>query len=246
MAKYFPKIPNYENFLKSTNKSLGFILVILKYLLYQNSSLSSKYHFIDSTDLPVCKNYNIYNHKVAKDLSTRGKTTKGWFYGIKLHGVCNIFGDLENVFFTSGNVHDNQVLNELLNNISGVFICDSGYLLDEVEKNILEINKPNIQNIITVNGSGNIINNDIHDSNLNISSNDTKELITFFENIIGNTQRDESLNKISQEALGSINKGEITKDKLKIIGSTLYSLSVSIVANWLTPVTARILGIPTT
>jgi hypothetical protein len=142
MTKYFPEIPNYENFLKSTNKSLGFILVILNYLLHKNRLPSSKYHFIDSTDLPVCKNYNIFNHKVTAGVSDRGKTTKGWFYGIKLHGVCNVSGDLENVFFTSGNVHDNQVLHELLENISGIFVCDSGYLLKEEDLNdFIKLNK---------------------------------------------------------------------------------------------------------
>jgi hypothetical protein len=129
MNHYFPNIPNYENFLKATNKSIGFILIFLKYLLSLNSKKDEKYHFIDSTDLPVCKNYNIYRHKVTKDFSNRGKTSKGWFYGIKVHGVCNIEGELENIFFTSGNVHDNQVLKDLIPNLEGIFICDSGYLL---------------------------------------------------------------------------------------------------------------------
>ena len=142
LTKYFPNTPNYENFLKSTNKSLGFILVILKYLLHKNSRCDSKYHFIDSTDLPVCKNYNIFYHKVTKEVSERGKTSKGWFYGLKLHGVCNIFGALENIYFTSGNIHDNQVLDELLKDITGIFVCDSGYLLKEEDlKKFIELNK---------------------------------------------------------------------------------------------------------
>jgi len=142
LTKYFPKLPNYENFLKSTNKSLGFILIILKYLLYQNRIKSLKYHFIDSTDLPVCKNYNIFYHKTTKSVSERGKTSKGWFYGLKLHGVCNLFGGLENIYFTPGNIHDNQVLNELLKDINGVFICDSGYLLKEEDlKKFMYLNK---------------------------------------------------------------------------------------------------------
>ena len=49
--KYFPKIPNYENFLKATNKSGIFIWILLKYLLYKNRGINI--HFIDSTPLPV-------------------------------------------------------------------------------------------------------------------------------------------------------------------------------------------------
>ena len=128
LRHYFSNISNYENFLKATNKSIGFILVFLKYLLSLNSVKGNKYHFIDSTDLPVCKNYNIYRHKVTKDFSNRGKTSKGWFYGIKTHGVCNTEGDLENIFFTSGNVHDNQVLKDLLLGLNGMFCQNTTYV----------------------------------------------------------------------------------------------------------------------
>jgi len=124
LDRYFKRVPNYENFLKCTNKSLTFILCVLKYLLRLNSYTGGKYHFIDSTDVAVRKNYNIYSHKMTKNISSRGKTSKGWFYGVKLHGVCNIFGQLENIYFSTGSVHDNQVLNELLVDLEGIFITD--------------------------------------------------------------------------------------------------------------------------
>jgi Transposase DDE domain len=61
---------------------------------------------------------------------------------VKLLGVCNIFGGLENIYFTSGNIHDNRVLNELLKDINGVFVCDSGYLLNEENlKKFMDLNK---------------------------------------------------------------------------------------------------------
>jgi hypothetical protein len=41
--------------------------------------------FVDSTKIAVCHNKRIFNHKVFKDLSKRGKSTVGWFYGFKLH-----------------------------------------------------------------------------------------------------------------------------------------------------------------
>jgi hypothetical protein len=157
LDKYFKKVPNYENFLKATNRSLIFILCVLTYLLRMNSLNGGKYHFIDSTDIPVCKNHYIYSHKVTKSISSRGKTSKGWFYGIKLHGVCNIFGQLENIYFTTGSVHDNQVLNELLNGLEGIFVSDSGYLLKEedlrefikLEKQFFTATRKNMKRIMT-------------------------------------------------------------------------------------------------
>jgi len=128
----FPDIPNYENFLKATNKSAYFTLLFLKYLLNINKINSvGKNHFIDSTPITVCYNYNIYNHKVTLGLAKRGKSTKGWFYGFKLHGICNESGELEKIFFTPGNVHDSKTLEDMVSDLYGTVICDAGYLVKE-------------------------------------------------------------------------------------------------------------------
>jgi hypothetical protein len=58
LQKDSPELPNYENFPKVTNCSGLFISLLVKYLLHVNSH-GSKEHFVDSTDVPVCKNHNI-------------------------------------------------------------------------------------------------------------------------------------------------------------------------------------------
>ena len=57
-------------------------------------------HFIDSTPISTCLNRRIFSHKVTKEFASRGKSTKGWFYDFKLHGVCSEKGLLESVVFT--------------------------------------------------------------------------------------------------------------------------------------------------
>ena len=133
--RYFPELPNYENFLKATNRSGLFISLLVKYLLHMNGRGNDE-HFVDSTDVPVCKNHNIYKYRVAKEIAGCGKTSKGWSFGFKLHGVCNAEGGLESIFFTPGNVHDNRALKDLILNLEGIFVCDAGYLLkkDELER----------------------------------------------------------------------------------------------------------------
>ena len=128
----FPDMPNYENFLKASNKSTDFIMVFLQYLLFMNRVTNDTgYHYGDSTSLPVCHNYNIYRHKVHKGLANRGKSTKGWFYGFKLHGICSENGDLEKIRFSSGNVFDNKIIEDLVEDISGTVTFDAGYLVKE-------------------------------------------------------------------------------------------------------------------
>lgn len=126
---FIPCMPNYENFLKASNKALPIMAVFMQLLLLQNQSRNdSGIHFIDSTPVSTCLNRRIFSHKVTKGFASRGKSTKGWFYGFKLHGVCSEEGLLESVAFTSGNINDGRMVELVTKNLRGAFFCDAGYL----------------------------------------------------------------------------------------------------------------------
>ena len=46
-------------------------------------------HFVDSTDLEVCHIKRAKWNKTFKGLAAKSKSTMGWFYGFKLHLICN-------------------------------------------------------------------------------------------------------------------------------------------------------------
>lgn len=72
-----PELPNYENFLKSTNKALPIIALFMQILLSQKRMENeSDTHFIDSTPVSTCMNQRIYSHKVTSGFASRGKSTK--------------------------------------------------------------------------------------------------------------------------------------------------------------------------
>jgi hypothetical protein len=75
------------------------------------------FSFVDSTSIGVCKNYRIYSHKVFKGLAARGKTTKGWFYGFKLHLIINPEGGLVKASFSAGNKDDRKHFATMTNGI---------------------------------------------------------------------------------------------------------------------------------
>nr|WP_196792949.1 transposase [Rickettsia rhipicephali] len=52
------------------------------------------YLFVDSSSIEVCKKYRISMHKVFASIAARGATTKGWFYGLKLHLIINRAGGI--------------------------------------------------------------------------------------------------------------------------------------------------------
>ncbi|WP_410745951.1 IS982 family transposase [Flavobacterium pectinovorum] len=86
--------------------------------------------FIDSTALKVCRNQRIHNHKVFKGLAERGKSSMGWFYGFKLHLVCNEKEELLSFYLTKGNVDDRNPrhIQKMTEQLFGKLFADKGYL----------------------------------------------------------------------------------------------------------------------
>lgn len=82
----FPKSLSYNRFIELQQRSfVTFALFLKEKGLGKCTGIS----FMDSTTLKVCRNQRIHNHKVFKGLAESGKSSMGWFYGFKLHLVCN-------------------------------------------------------------------------------------------------------------------------------------------------------------
>jgi len=86
--------------------------------------------FVDSTKIAVCNNKRIYRNKVFQDIAKRGKNTMGWFYGFKLHFVCNDKGELLSFCLTPGNIDDRdpKTLQFLTKKLFGKLFADRGYI----------------------------------------------------------------------------------------------------------------------
>ena len=84
--------------------------------------------FIDSTPIIVCHPKRIYSHKVFKGVAEIGKTTKGWFYGFKLHLICNHRGELITCKITPGNIDDRHPVSQMTEDLFGKLFGDKGYI----------------------------------------------------------------------------------------------------------------------
>ena len=86
--------------------------------------------FIDSTCVPVCHNKRIKRNKVFKGYAEIGKSTMGWYFGFKLHLICNERGELLNFMLTKANVDDRnpEVFNRLIDNVFEKLFADKGYI----------------------------------------------------------------------------------------------------------------------
>lgn len=134
-------LPDYKNFVETMNRSAVDLLVIMNFLLQVNTHRSSKIKLVDSTPIPVCKNIRIEYHKTMRTIASRSKGTMGWFYGMKLHAVTDIKGNLLGIKLTTGKVGDRKILEEFLRNFyDSIIIADAGYCSSKLEK---EANKNN-------------------------------------------------------------------------------------------------------
>jgi hypothetical protein len=129
----FPKVVSYNRFVELQREvAIPMALFIKKVLLGKCTGIS----FVDSTPLRVCKNQRIHMHKVFKGIAQRGKCSMGWFFGFKLHLICNEKGELLNFMITPGDIDDRKPLEykAFMKFIYGKLVADKGY----IGKNLFE------------------------------------------------------------------------------------------------------------
>lgn len=129
----FPNLLSYKRFVAIIPTMLA---PLCAYLQSQRTT-SEGIAFIDSTPIIVCQSKRISRHKVFKGMAALGKTTKGWFYGFKLHLICNHRGELISCCITPGNVDDRSPVSELTQNLSGKLFGDKGYISKELCEQLL-------------------------------------------------------------------------------------------------------------
>lgn len=128
-------LPCYKNFVVTMNQSAKPLLVLVNVLLSMNRKNAGTIKLVDSTPLPVCKNMRIYRHKTMKGVATRSKSSLGWFYGLKLHAMTDMVGNLLELRFTTGNVGDRKILDVFLEKLhDSIVIADAGYISPKLEK----------------------------------------------------------------------------------------------------------------
>ena len=123
----FPEVVSYNRFVElEKTVALPLAIFIKKVLLGKCTGIS----FVDSTPLRVCRNQRIHIHKVFKGIAERGKCSMGWFFGFKLHLICNEKGELLNLMITPGDVDDRKPLElkSFMEFIYGKLVGDKGYI----------------------------------------------------------------------------------------------------------------------
>jgi hypothetical protein len=121
---YFPNLPGYTRFVELIPRSI-FPLTLFTQL---KCGKKTGIYYIDSSCLPVCHLKRSRRHKVFDSIAQYGKTSVGWFFGLKIHLVVNHIGELIAFKITQGNRHDNAAAQTLLGSLHGLAFGDKGYI----------------------------------------------------------------------------------------------------------------------
>lgn len=132
--KLFPKLVHYARFVKLIKRAFPALVCLLKSL----EGEVTEYLFIDSTPMAVCHNLREKRHKTFKGLAAKGKTSTGWFFGMKLHIIFNTKGEIIRLTITPGNVNDRTPVPHMVENLTATLIGDKGYLSKKLFQQLFE------------------------------------------------------------------------------------------------------------
>lgn len=121
---YFPNLPSYGRFVNLINRAI-FPLTIFTQL---KAGKQTGIYYIDSSCLPVCHIKRSKRHKTFDSIAEYGKTSVGWFFGLKLHLVINDRGELLAFKITRGSQSDSKEAIPLLKSLKGLALGDKGYI----------------------------------------------------------------------------------------------------------------------
>lgn len=124
----FPQLPSYAQWLSRLHRLTAQVGALLEATCAHDST-DARLYLIDSKPIPLCHPLRHGRVRLLREDGARfGKTSKGWFFGFKLHALCHISGRVMNLLLTSANCDDREPAPALTDGVDGgVVIGDLGY-----------------------------------------------------------------------------------------------------------------------
>lgn len=127
---------SYKTFVVSVNRVSVLTLRVLFLLMRQNKRNSHLVKYTDATDIPVCLKKNMDEHKTMKGLAGLGRSTKGWFYGLKMTFTRDHEGRMLALKFTKPGENDRDIFRQINKDIYGILVADAGYVSEQLERDM--------------------------------------------------------------------------------------------------------------
>lgn len=135
------KVCSYKTLVVNMNNAATLAMKIIFLIMRMNKKDQHLIKLIDSSELPVCLFKNANKHKTMKGLASFMKGSKGTYFGLKLHLICDVKRKILAVKITSANVDDRDFVIEMSKGLEGLFVADAGYISEKLSKEFYQENK---------------------------------------------------------------------------------------------------------
>jgi transposase len=124
----FPHLPTYTQWINRLHRLTRQVGALLS-ATCGHGSAEARLYLVDSKPIPLCHALRHGRVRLLREDGARfGKTSKGWFFGFKLHAVRHIAGRVMNIILTPANWDDRDPAPALQEGVDGgVTIGDLGY-----------------------------------------------------------------------------------------------------------------------
>ncbi len=127
---------SYKTLVVSMNRASLLSAHILNLLMRLYAPLSNPIKYTDSTDLPVCLKKNADKHKTMKGLSGFGRSSKGWYYGLKMTATRDDEGRILGIRFNHPSANDRDIFRSINKDLMGILVADAGYVSKQLERDM--------------------------------------------------------------------------------------------------------------
>jgi IS5 family transposase len=138
-AEEFPALCGYKQFIRRLHRLTGIVQKIFEVTV---SFYKSQVYLMDAKPIPVCLPPRHRRVRLLRDDGAYfGKSTKGWFFGFKLHVLATEQKKICNVVLTPANYADRSVAEALTEFLAArAVIGDLGYRGAKLQDELLEEN----------------------------------------------------------------------------------------------------------
>lgn len=120
----FPRMLSYSRFVSQIKRTFPLLMTMFDAMKGDPMCVN----FIDSTIYKVCHILRAKRHRVFKGLAAKSKTSTGWFFGLKLHMIFNLKGEIVRLVITPGNTDDRTPVADMIKGLFGKLYGDRGYI----------------------------------------------------------------------------------------------------------------------
>lgn len=124
---------SYKTLVVSMNKAGMLAKQILELIMRIYATEAHPIKYTDATDLPVCLKKNADKHRTMDGLAGFGRSSKGWYYGLKMTMTRDAVGRMLGLRFTHPGANDRDIFRDINKHILGILVADAGYVSKQLE-----------------------------------------------------------------------------------------------------------------